>query len=344
MKKYMVVLLVFTFVATSCFAGKYDYYFDMITPSTNSVLGRLVAPFQAGYFYTDEQKEAARKRIVELKKEQKMVRDSNRFIPDKDRLKEIENKIYEQQLITGEAWSMQRKAALATVALLGASALSFGLYRYIHQAPQDTTKQDFISKSREGSAVKDMNSSHQLSLSEAERIAEGIPYSSPDLTDPNDLVAVKKRLDLIKEQQQVKIGNLVVDNPNFNTEDLRVAEKQYNNLLQRIEFEKAAAGLGVTDLSLDDLKSLYTANKNIKKIDDLAKRLRIEVKLPPELSGSAADRLAYSQRALDYVHSLEKDRRIELLTNPNSGVKQVSVPLTWYEWTWLNYYSQPVVR
>jgi hypothetical protein len=329
MKKYMIGFLVFVSIAISCFAGKYDYYFHMVTPRPDSFLGRIAAPFQAGYFYTDEQKDSARKRIAELNEEYKRVRASNRFNPDKDRLKEIEKKIYEQQLITGDAWSKQRKVALATVALLGASALSFGLYKYMHQSPKDS---NVLSSTFE---------KPWLSFSEAQKVAKNMPYHSPAPVDPDDFEGLKNRLDEIKKQKQVQVEGWFFDNPNFNRKDLEEAEKQYQDFRN---FQQNIDRSVLLSLSPDRVRKLYGGFLNLNKVQDLAKELRIEIQLPPELPNDLYDdKIAYAQRALDYVRSLEKDRKAELLINPNSDVKAVAVPLTWYEWLQQNYYPRFVL-
>jgi len=112
-------------------------YLNYFTSGAQSLASRALAPFKAGYGYTEEEKELAKKTIKGLKKQKEQLtadyEKARKVAPDytarvdlKKRYDaittELDNEIYQQQLITGEVMSTQRKLFWAAVVTGGAVA------------------------------------------------------------------------------------------------------------------------------------------------------------------------------------------------------------------------------
>lgn len=372
----MITVLILISVATICFAGQYDYYFHMVTPNPDSFLGRIAAPFQAGYKYTDEQKKEAYRSILklELEKQKYIIAVKPNMIDSE--LQRIEDEIYQQKLITGDAWSTRRKALLGSVGLAAVALMGFGVYKYLYQSPSQVDLDDVGALRKRLADIEDQkylrvagkyvnNPAYrpeealraQEALNKAiavkKEFVAGVPYQSPDLvTDKRDVQALRERLGKIREQKRVSVpkGYYDYENPNFNQEDFRVAEKQYNKALDFARFSEKIMAAGVSNLSDSDKEMLYTAKRNIDKVQSLLQELNIEsikgevLALQNDYS-SPAGQLEYSQQVLKFLQELRPKRKLELLTNPSSReyymnpASQNQNPAfpqsdTWYERFW----------
>lgn len=350
MKKYMVGLLVFISVATSCFAGQYDYYFHMVTPNPDSFLGRIAAPFQAGYKYTDEQKKEAYRSILklELEKQKYIIAVKPNMIDSE--LQRIEDEIYQQKLITGDAWSTRRKALLGSVGLAAVALMGFGVYKYLYQSPSQVDLDDVGALRKrladiEGQkylrvAGRSVNNpaykpEEALKAQEAlnnaiavkKEFVAGVPYESPDLVaDKRDVQALRERLGKIREQKRISVpkGYYDYENPNFNEEDLRVAEKQYYKALDFAKFNEGIVASGVSNLSDSDKEMMYSTKRNIERVNALMGELKISsiknqlVSSKGEQLNPVTAELERSERLLDFLNNLRPQRKLELLTDPNS--------------------------
>ncbi len=96
-------------------------YLNQLTTGMYAIGARAVAPFKAGYGYTQEEKNIARAIIKQLELQLKDETD-----PLTTQL--IDNEIHKQQLITGDVMSANRRLFWGTVAVAG--ALAAGLWGY----------------------------------------------------------------------------------------------------------------------------------------------------------------------------------------------------------------------
>lgn len=113
-------------------------YLQVFATKAQELGKKAISPFQAGYGYTDEEKVAAKHTIKELKKQKneiishyETVRHDVTDSVERHDLKKsynqavtmLDDQIYQQQLITGKKWSLQRKL-LWTAMGAGTFALS----------------------------------------------------------------------------------------------------------------------------------------------------------------------------------------------------------------------------
>ena len=143
-------------IAENSFAGQEfneDFeqqgYLEVIVSRAQELGQKAISPFQAGYGYTDEEKATAKRMIKELKKQKDEAQSDyevarNKIIDPVKRnaLKEdykamlttLDDQIYQQQLIIGKKWSMQRKLLWAAVGV-GSFALGVMLVnQYVNAA------------------------------------------------------------------------------------------------------------------------------------------------------------------------------------------------------------------
>jgi hypothetical protein len=128
-------------------------YLAQLTTAASSLGKQIVAPFKSGYGYTDQEKDVARAVIAELEKDQNnYIRNAHQALQNpqlspanKDALlteytetiDAFNNAIHEQQLITGDAMSFNRKLFWAAVGFAGAIGGAYLGYQYFNQTPTD---------------------------------------------------------------------------------------------------------------------------------------------------------------------------------------------------------------
>ena len=134
-------------------------YFNRFAEGAQYLGSQIIAPFRSGYGYTQEEKEIALRVIKELVEQQKeLIKNYEKEISKKNitfhrrhtlrnHYEEImdllDNEIYQQQLITGDAMSIKRKLFWAAVAagavVAGAKLLS---------SPEDVTSSEDLEESK----------------------------------------------------------------------------------------------------------------------------------------------------------------------------------------------------
>jgi len=115
-------------------------YLSRLTTSIYNAGSRIIAPFKAGYGYSEEEKAIARAIITELETQLKMTIDRYKIAyaqatTPQERInlqqafelttRALHDEIYQQKIITGEAMSTQRKLFWGTVAVAGAVAAGY---------------------------------------------------------------------------------------------------------------------------------------------------------------------------------------------------------------------------
>ena len=259
-------------------------YFSRFSTQANDLLAKAIAPLQAGYGFTDQQKADAKKAIEKLEAERKQIlvalSTSAQPFTLQRRLKEINDELYQQKLITGQVWSRQRKIVLGLLASAGAVALGFGAYKYLLQQPFSAV--EFI-KLKEGQMNEILNNpaSTDEDRDKAKREFEEVlrkkaPFRSPSPVPLDDVDALEKRKNEIAAQRRVA-GYW---NPNFNEEEYRIAEQQYKearllpqNIL-KLEKELEAAKVGYGQYSTDKKIDYSTAFKKQREYDEVVDIMR----------------------------------------------------------------------
>jgi hypothetical protein len=112
-------------------------YMNQFVAGAYGVGQRIVAPFKAGYGYTEQEKDVARAIIAELRKQLDIINreyatsmktaisteEKMGLMDDYNQIKqEFEDEIYQQQLITGDVMSTNRKLFWGAVGLAGTVA------------------------------------------------------------------------------------------------------------------------------------------------------------------------------------------------------------------------------
>ena len=115
-------------------------YLSRLTTNIYNTGSRVIAPFKAGYGYSEEEKSIARAIIAELETQLKMTIDRYKIAyaqakTPQERInlqqafelttRALHDEIYQQKIITGEAMSTQRKLFWGTVAVAGAVAAGY---------------------------------------------------------------------------------------------------------------------------------------------------------------------------------------------------------------------------
>ena len=120
-------------------------YTQKMLTGIRSIGESALAPFKAGYGYTEQEKAIARAIIEELTKQLKMQRlqyaekmmtatqeEKNKLNEELEALsKQFEKEIMQQQLVTGEAMSLNRRLFWGAVGLAGAVALGAAAKYYL---------------------------------------------------------------------------------------------------------------------------------------------------------------------------------------------------------------------
>jgi hypothetical protein len=258
-------------------------YFSRFSSQAYDVIGKAIAPLQAGYGFTDQQKADASATIAKLEAERKQIlvalSTSAQPFTLQRRLKEINDELYQQKLITGQVWSKQRKIVLGLLASAGAVALGFGAYKYFLQQPFSVIELIKLKEAQMNEVLNNPASTDEdkeKAEREFEEALRKVPYHSPNPVPLDNVDALEKRKNEIAEQRRVA-GYW---NPNFNEEEYRIAEQQYKearllpqNIL-KLEKELEDAKLGYGQYSTDKKIDYSTAFKKQREYDEVVDIMR----------------------------------------------------------------------
>jgi hypothetical protein len=135
--KKLVRYMVLAFTVTNCAARDSSGFYDLID--------RAIAPFKSGYSYSEEEKARAYAEIIRLEQEKvNILEQCKKDINDtgsayqralvtnecQNKIADVDNKIYQQKVITGEVMSTKRKLLWGGLALGAALVGGVTVYKY----------------------------------------------------------------------------------------------------------------------------------------------------------------------------------------------------------------------